>query len=342
MKSIHILISLSILFVSCQKEEISFSENAKDHFFLKNDNAEMPVWVEGNTLSKTFVLFLHGGPGGSSIGYNELNIFSSLETQYAVVYWDQRCAGASQGNCNPDDLNVNSFVQDLDQLIEVLKYRYGQDISVFLLGDSWGGTLATAYMTTDNLQQKIKGSLVTVGVHNFPLMMQKRQEMLNFYADQQILIGNRVNEWEKIKLEISGIDLTTLDALNILQTHANTAQEYLSELDSIQSITLSGGSPNSLGFSYIINGNITGNVMWPQLLEYDLSDKLSNINVPVSLFYGKYDFIVPPSIGTHYFENLTTTNKELHIIDHADHYLGVTNGLGDFYPKVIAFIEAYK
>ena len=60
---------------SCQKEEITLSDNAKDHFFLKSDGAEMPVWVEGNTESKTLVIFLHGGPGGSSIGYNELGIF---------------------------------------------------------------------------------------------------------------------------------------------------------------------------------------------------------------------------------------------------------------------------
>lgn len=344
MKNIKYLVPIvfTLLILGCQKEETTISKNSKDQFFLKADGAEMPVWAEGNTASKTFVIFLHGGPGGSSIGYNELNVFSTLEEKYAVVYWDQRCAGASQGHCDPNDLNVNSYVRDLDQLIDVLKYRYGQDVSVFLLGDSWGGTLATAYMTTDNLQQKIKGSLVTVGIHNFPLMMQKKQEMLNFYAEQQILLGNRVGEWMSIKLNISGIDLTTVDAFNTLQTHGYKAQEYLTELDSIQSITLSGGSPNSLGFSYILNDIITSKVMWPQLLKYDLTDKLSDINIPVALFYGKYDFVAPPSIGTNYFDNLTTANKELYIIDNADHFLGISNGIDEYYPKVIDFIEAYK
>ena len=179
----YIITVIIILLGSCQKEQFSNSENAKDHFFLKNEGAEMPVWVEGNTNSKTFVIFLHGGPGGSSIGYNELGVFDYLEQNYAVVYWDQRCAGAAQGNCNPDNLNVARYTEDLDQLITVLRYRYGNDIGIFLLGDSWGGTLATAFITTGNLQEKIKGTIITVGVHNFPLFMEEKQKMLNFYAD---------------------------------------------------------------------------------------------------------------------------------------------------------------
>lgn len=335
-------IAFTLLLLGCQKEEITISENAKDHFFLKNDGAEMPVWVEGNTASKTFIVFLHGGPGGSSMGYNELNVFSSLEEKYAVVYWDQRCAGASQGNCNPDTLTVDSYVKDLDKLITQIEYRYGQDLSIFLLGDSWGGTLATAYMTTNELQQKLKGAIITVGVHNFPLFMQSKQTMLNFYADQQINAGNKVNDWQNIKSKIANLDLTTIDALNELQIHGYKAQEYLTELDSIESLPIGKGKPNSLLFSYLLNDNITSNVMWPQLLTTDLSPKIGDITIPVALYFGKFDFVAPKEVAIDYFNKLNTPNKELYIFDKSDHYLGVTNGNDLYYPKVINFIETYK
>lgn len=338
---IFLLFFASLFLSNCQKENISLSKNAKDQFFLKNNGAEMPVWVEGNTASKTFVIFLHGGPGGSSVGYNELNLFSSLEEKYAVAYWDQRCAGASQGNCNPNNLTVDAYVQDLDKLIAVLKSRYGQNLSLFLLGDSWGGTLATAYMTTGSLQQNLKGSIITVGCHNFPLFMQERQAMLNYYADQQIALGNRVADWEKIKTDIVGIDLTSINSLDLLQTHANAAQEYLTEIDSIETIELGNGKPNSLFFGIILNGNVTANAMWTQLLNLDLSPKLDHITTPTALYFGKFDFIVPSAVGVDYYNKLTCP-KELYIFENSDHNLGISNGNDLYYSKIINFIETYK
>ena len=210
------------------------------------------------------------------------------------------------------------------------------------MGDSWGGTLATTYVTTDNFQQKIKGSIVTVGVHNFPLFMQEKFNMLNFYADQQIALGNQTNEWKKIKENILGIDLSTIEAFEKLQEKGYLAQTYLEKVDSIKSINLGGGRPNSLFFSYLLNDNITSQSMWPQLLKYDLSSKLASINTPIALFYGKFDFVVPPKIGIDFYNKLSTTNKELHIIDKADHNLGGTNGLDEYRTKTRAFIERYK
>ncbi|MFZ1751669.1 MAG: alpha/beta fold hydrolase [Saprospiraceae bacterium] len=342
MRSVFYLAMWSIfLLLGCQKVEITISENAFDHFFLKNDEAEMPVWVEGNTASKTFVIFLHGGPGGSSIGYNELNVFSVLEEKYGLVYWDQRCAGASQGNCNSGSLTVESYVKDVDKLISVLKFRYGSNLSIFLLGDSWGSTLATAYMTTDDFQQNLKGVIATVGVHNFPLWMQSKKNILEYYGNQQISLGNRVNEWQNIIGDISKVDLTKIEGLNTLQKYGYQAQQYLEEIDSIKSITLSGGKPNSLGFSFVVNNLVTSNVMWPQLLTLDLSPRLSKVNIPVALYYGKYDFVVPPAVGVDFYNSLNT-KKEIFIFAHSDHNLGISNGIDLYQEKVVKFIETYK
>lgn len=59
---IPIFISLITLLSACKKE--GFYQG--DHFFVKNAGAEMPVYVKGNIQSGTFILFLHGGPGGNA------------------------------------------------------------------------------------------------------------------------------------------------------------------------------------------------------------------------------------------------------------------------------------
>ncbi|HEX5171855.1 MAG TPA: hypothetical protein VFW11_21900, partial [Cyclobacteriaceae bacterium] len=62
MKKILLLASLGVL-LSCQDEP--FYDG--DFFYLVNKGAQMPVSVRGNKASGIFILFIHGGPGGTSL-----------------------------------------------------------------------------------------------------------------------------------------------------------------------------------------------------------------------------------------------------------------------------------
>jgi len=54
---------LLCLFIGCRDDEFYKG----DFFYLVNKNAQMPVSVRGNTSSGIFVVFLHGGPGGTAL-----------------------------------------------------------------------------------------------------------------------------------------------------------------------------------------------------------------------------------------------------------------------------------
>src|SRR5665811_702895 len=126
------LFSFILLFSGCQKEKITLSENVSEAFYVENAGASMRVLVEGNTTSNTFILIIHGGPGASSYFYDTKYISRNIGDKYAVVYWDQRNAGASQRTSNGGNLHLDQMVEDLKKVIEVLKFRYGQQISLFL------------------------------------------------------------------------------------------------------------------------------------------------------------------------------------------------------------------
>ena len=64
MKKLAILISVTLVMFLSACEKQGFYQG--DHFFVKNAGAEMPVYVKGNIQSGTFILFLHGGPGGNA------------------------------------------------------------------------------------------------------------------------------------------------------------------------------------------------------------------------------------------------------------------------------------
>lgn len=65
--------------IDCQEETVLITNDASDHFFLKNNGAEMPVFVKGNTSSGTFISNLHGGPSGGAISTDEFNIYKEVK-----------------------------------------------------------------------------------------------------------------------------------------------------------------------------------------------------------------------------------------------------------------------
>ena len=113
-----------------------------------------PVWY--NVAGKgpgIPLLVLHGGPGGTSCGFT---LLEPLGDQRPIVRYDQLGTGRSG---RPDDLSlwtVEHFVEEL----HVLRMELGLD-QMHLLGHSWGGSLAAAYVLekgTDGIASVILSS----------------------------------------------------------------------------------------------------------------------------------------------------------------------------------------
>jgi pimeloyl-ACP methyl ester carboxylesterase len=98
------------------------------------------VMIRGERLTNPALILLHGGPG-----FSETHFFrrfnAPLETSFTVVYWDQRGAGKSFDRRIPkSSMTVERFIADLDELVDAVRKRVGQD-KVAILGHSWGSAL---------------------------------------------------------------------------------------------------------------------------------------------------------------------------------------------------------
>ncbi len=56
-----------LLAYSCKKDEPQPSQSNQELFWVTNKGSQMPVLMIGNKESASIVLFIHGGPGSSSI-----------------------------------------------------------------------------------------------------------------------------------------------------------------------------------------------------------------------------------------------------------------------------------
>ncbi len=128
-------------------------------------------WIQIGTENRDnpVLLFLHGGPGGSS--RPAAAAWRSWEECFIVVHWDQRGAGLTlsrngEERCGP--LTVDRIVNDGIEVVDFLRSRL-EKAQILLVGHSWGSVL---------------------GVH----MLKRRPELFSAYVGTGQMVNKRRNE----------------------------------------------------------------------------------------------------------------------------------------------------
>jgi pimeloyl-ACP methyl ester carboxylesterase len=320
--------------------------NVSDTFYVDNNNASMRVTVEGNTSSRIFLLLVHGGPGESSYFYKTDYISQNIGNKYAIVYWDQRNAGASQGSSNNNYLNLPQMTDDLKRVIQVIKFRYGQNSEVFLLGHSFGGLLTSSFMTTQNYQSMVKGWIFVDGSQNYPLNDTLTRQMLLTVGLRQVALNKNVPQWNTIISYCNAhTGNFTYDESNQLQTYGEDAETYfdvVKEFDILELIkenALKDDWPlSSILFNYLYSSEASFN---NDLHNTEFSSVLYKVTTPTLLLFGQYDFICPQGLGIELMKRISTLDKKMVISPISGHNLMYQDGVL-FCQEVNNFIELHK
>lgn len=323
MKKILLLTSLLCLF-SCKKEQNL--EKVNETIYVRHQGADMPVYMRGNVSSKVIMLVVHGGPGGNGLEYRTGPWTIELESNYGVAYWDQRGQGMSQGQYDRSRVTVAQMAADMDAVIQVLKHKYGNDVSIFAFGHSWGGTLTAKFMTTGNLQHSVKGWIESNGAHDLPKNDIESVKLFRKVANEQITLGNSADKWQGIKTWADGIDTNAItNAISgEINSKAFEVEEWLMA-DGILNARATGGNSGAGIFSPInplssqLNGSLTNLALSNELLTTTLTSQLNKVTIPVLVLTGKYDFVVAPALSDDTFNLVSSTSKKLVVFEKSGH-----------------------
>jgi pimeloyl-ACP methyl ester carboxylesterase len=292
---------------------------------------------------------IHGGPGLGATSYRDQDIIEKMESKFAVVYWDQRSAGASQGGQNGDVNTLEDVVIDFEKVVILLKSRYGKNISIFVNGHSWGGYLTPAYLIKGNNQAQVKGWINTDGAHDNPLVDLFSKEMMLEKAKVEIAANRNVDKWTEIKTYCEGLlsNNFTFEESEKLNGYASRALAYTPEIKNgnfnIRKLLKDFNRSNVPITAAALSAynKLVRDLTRAYFSSKAVADKLNTITIPTLIIFGKYDYVCPPKLADEVETKVKSTYKKKIILEQSGHNPMISEP--DLYwNEVIAFMNKFK
>ena len=227
------------------------------------------------------IIVLHGGPDFDHTYL--LPELDRLSDSYHLTYYDQRGRGRSADQVQPEDVTIESEIEDLESV-----RQYFQNESFVLLGHSWGGVLALEYALRypDHLSHLILMNPAPVSHTDYLLLREERRK--KWPADIEELKTRAADA------KYQAGDPDAVAAYYRVHFRATLRQpEHLEKV--IQRLRTSFTQEGILK-AWAIENRLY-NETW-RVSEYNLLPKLKALRIPTLVFFGEYEFI-PLQCATH-------------------------------------------
>jgi proline iminopeptidase len=233
----------------------------------------------GNSPSMR-VLLLHGGPGGTHEAFENFDGYLPNE-EIEYIYYDQLDSYYSDKPNDPSLWTTEHFVEEVEQVRKALDLNKD---NFYLLGQSWGGILAMEYAL--KYQDNLKGLIVSNMVASVPEYNKYAQEVLGPQLPEEVL--KEIKEIEAAK------DYANPRYEELLMTHYYTEHILRKPLEEWpKSVYLMFEHLNHDIYVHMQGPSEFGITDEATLSDWDVSDRLKEIEVPTLMLGAKYDTMDP-------------------------------------------------
>lgn len=274
------------------------------------------------------LLYLHGGPGGTSIPVAEA--WRPWEEHFTVVHWDQRGAGrtfARNGEAGCGRLTVSRMIEDGLEVVEFLTMALGRG-KVLVVGHSWGSVLGIHML-------KRRPDLFSAYVGTGQLVNRRRNEELNYR--REIAQAEQAGNAEALVAlrEIGPPPFANRDAVRILRQWADVLAH--GDGDPVQP------RPTPIAPDYS-RDEIPALMRGAEFSRRELHDELETVDlpslgltfeVPLFLFHGTCGQATPIDFAEEYFEAIQAPHKDFVRFEGCHHFV-VINRPHDILRELVA------
>lgn len=284
----YLIFFLFFLFFSCTPKKSLVS---KEGYVEVNGGR---IWYEVYGFGpKPPVLLLHGGPGGTSLGFEPLK---EMNYDGPIIFWDQLGSGRSDALTDTSLMTIKNYVDQVERLRRHLNLQ-----DFVLYGHSWGTMLGMDYYLS--YPEEVKAI-----IFSSPLFSTD-----SWIADADTLIATLPDSVQRIIRyhESMGTyeDPEYQEATNLYYSLYVTRKER-PKVDRRQLNLVSGANV------YLYMWGPSEFTSTGTLRNYDRLEFLPTISVPVLMLTGEYDEARPSTVR-HYASMVP--NAKFEVIPHAAH-----------------------
>ena len=288
-------------------------ESVAEVKYFRLGGVDQWVMIRGENVANPALIILHGGPGMSEMGFFR-HYNAPLERHFIVVNWDQRGTGKSfDRNMPRSSMTIDQFVADLDELVEIVRRRFGKK-KVAILGHSWGSALGAIYAARCPAKVSVYIGAAQIGdaaagesaSYSFGLAEAERRH------DDKALKKLRAIGPPPYPAKSVFVERSVVSRMD--------GQMRLGILWKVGRALF--GRPESSIFDLpnLIRGfEFTLDAMWPEVSTVNLLKLVPTLQMPVVIFVGRRDHWVPPDMSVAYFDALTAPSKKLVWFEHSGH-----------------------
>lgn len=286
------------------------------------DIGGIPQWtlLRARDISQPILIVLHGGPGAiEAEAYRAYN--AELEDHFLVVHWHQRGAGWTlDRDSDGSDINSERIYQDLEELVELMKTRFGRD-KVFLAGHSWGSIIGLRYT-----YEHPENVAAYVGIGQVQNLKESEKLGCGFILEkaQAEQDADAVAEINKACAFVSD-DTKPYDMEQMfvqrgyLNQYGGAFHGPMGMTDMLYDVLTKTDEGTLSVLLRMAEGSLdSADRMWPELMAFDAA-QWTEFKAPIFFALGRHDFQVNASLAADYFETLNAPCKHLEWFENSAH-----------------------
>ena len=289
-----------------------------EKFYMDINGVKQGMFIKSKDINNPVLLYLHGGMPDYFLTERYP---TGLEDYFTVVWWEQRGVGLSYSPDIPrETITSEQMISDTLELTNYLRQRFGKE-KIYLMGHS-GGTFfgIQAAARAPELYHAY------IGVAQMANQLKSEKQAYDYMLQQYRENGNK-NMVQK--LEAAPVSLTAgtpyayllirdqaMHGLGIGTTHNMDSILTGIVLPSWQSRDYTLGEKIKTWRGKASSGV---SALWKEVITTDLSQQLTEFDIPVYFLEGIYDYTCSYTEAKSYFEQIKAPVKGFYTFEQSAH-----------------------
>ena len=297
-------------------------DSISEKIHVNINGVQQGMFIKSKDINNPVLLFVHGGPGMPEYWLTQ-NYPTDLEDYFTVVWWEQRGAGLSfSRDIPPETMTADQFVSDTLEVTKYLLNRFDKE-KIFLMAHSWG-----SYIGIQAVAQEPNLYYAYIGMGQISYQIQSEQ-LAYEYALEQYKKNKNVNMVQRLEAEPPTLTVPlpkNYEALRDKYMHGigiGTTREMESVITGIfipswqfREYTLREKLNLWRGKIFARSRDFN---LWDQMQATDLTQQVTDLEIPVYFFHGKYDYTCAYPLTKDYFEKINAPLKGFYTFEQSAH-----------------------